>query len=179
MFGLIATQNSVYVITCFIVPNGIDHWMDSTFYEVFILSAQAVNTPIINITFLSTEEFRTNYFAYYNLPEDITFTLNGSCPYFYFTNMSKQEIAFENYYDFYVPDPIEQVTLALAEPVPPDDYEMQVTVTDGGSVLERRDILIHVRDVLPCMISPGKQQFQIIICSVSYTRVSVHSHIVI
>ena len=149
--------------------------MDSTFYEVFILSTQAMNTPIINITFLSTEKFQTNDFTYTDLVGDITFTLSGSCPYFYFsTNMSKQQVSFENYYDFYVPDDIEQVSLALAEPVPLDDYEMQVTVTDGGTILQRRDILVHVRDVLPCTISPGKQQFQIIICSVSYIHLSVH-----
>ena len=142
--------------------------MDSTFYEVFILSTQAMNTPIINITFLSTEKFQTNDFTYTDLVEDITFTLSGSCPYFYFSaNMSKQEVSFENYYDFYVPDATEQVSLALAEPVPLDDYEMYVTVTDGGTILQRRDILVHVRDVLPCMISPSKQQFQIIICSES------------
>ena len=130
--------------------------MDSTFYEVFILSNHTVNTPIVNIAFLSSVNFRTNYHLYYNLPEDITFTLNGSCPYFYFTNMLKQEVSFENYYDFYQPEAVEQVSLALAEPVPPDDYEMQVTVTDGGSVLERRDILIHVRDVPPCVTSPSE-----------------------
>ena len=149
--------------------------MDSTFYEVCILSTQAMNTPIINISFLSTEKFQTNDFTFTDLVEDITFTLSGSCPYFYFVNnMSKQEVSFENYYDFYTPDDIEQVSLALAEPVPLDDYEMQVTVTDGGTILQRRDILVHVRDVLPCMLSPSKQQFQIIICSVSYIHLSVH-----
>ena len=149
-------MHSIYVCTCFTVPDGTNHWMDSTFYEVFILSNQTVNTPIINIAFISTENFLTNYGINSDLPEDITFTLNGSCPYFYFTNMLKQEVVFENYYDFYYPDAIEQVSLALAEPVPPDDYEMQVTVTDGGSVLQRRDILIHVRDVPPCMTSPSE-----------------------
>ena len=149
-------MHSIHVCTCFTVPDGTNHWMDSTFYEVFILSNLTVNTPIIEIAFISTLNFRTNYNAYYNLPEDITFTLNGSCPYFYFTNMLKQEIAFENYYDFYVPDDVERVSLALAESVPPDDYDMQVTVTDGGSVLERRDILVHVRDVPPCMTSPSE-----------------------
>ena len=149
-------MHSIYVCTCFTVPDGTNYWMDSTFYEVFILSNHTVNTPIVNIAFLSSENFRTNYNSFYNLPEDITFTLNGSCPYFYFTNMLKQEVSFENYYDFYVPDAIEQVSLALAERVPPDDYEMQVTVTDGGSVLERRDILIHVRNVPPCVTSPSE-----------------------
>ena len=148
-------MHSFYVCTCFTVPDGTLYWMDSTFYEVF-LSNHTVNTPIINISFISSENFRTNYGINSDLPEDITFTLNGSCPYFYFTNMLKQEVAFENYYDEYVPDHIEEVTLALAEPVPPDDYEMQVTVTDGGSVLQRRDILIHVRDVPPCMTSPSE-----------------------
>ena len=131
--------------------------MDSTFYEVFILSNQPVNTPILNISFISTEEFQTNDFTYQDLVEDITFTLIGSCPYFYFTNMLKEEISFENYYDLYVPDDIEGVSLALAETVPPDDYEMEVTVTNAGTLLlERRDIIVHVRDVPPCTTGPGE-----------------------
>ena len=120
--------------------------MDSTFYEVFILSNYAVNTPIINIAFISSERFRTNDNTFSDLVEDITFTLNGSCPYFYFTSMMKQEVSFENYYDYYRQDTIEQVTLSLAESVPSGDYEMQVTVTDAGNVLQRRDILVHVRN---------------------------------
>ena len=141
--------------TCFIVPDGTDHWMDSTFYEVFILSNLTVNTSIINIAFISSKRFRTNDYTYSDLVEDITFTLNESCPYFYFTNM-KQEVAFQNYYDFYVPDSIDHVTLSLAESVTSGDYKMQVTVTDGGNVLEIRDILVHVRDVPPCMTSPSE-----------------------
>ena len=140
----------------FIVPDGTDHWMDSTFYEVFILSNQPVNTPILSILFISTDQFQTNDFTYQDLVEDITFTLNGSCPYFYFTSMMKIEISFENYYDLYVPDDIEGVSLALAETVPPDDYEMEVTVTNAGSVLERRDIIVHVRDIPPCTTGPGE-----------------------
>ena len=70
--------------------------------------------------------------------------------------MLKEEVSFENYYDFYAPEVIEQVTLSLAKSVPPDDYVMHVTVTDGGNVLERRDILVHVRDVPPCMTSPSE-----------------------
>ena len=135
--------------TYFTVPDGTDHWMDSTFYEVFILSNHTVNTPIINIAFISSERFRTNDYTYSDLVGDITFTLNGSCPYFYFTNTMKQEVLFESYYDIHYHDVVEQVTLSLAESVPPDDYEMQVTVTDGGNMLERRDILVHVRDVPP------------------------------
>ena len=146
----------IYIYICFIVPGGTDHWMDSTFYEVFILSNQPVNTPILNISFISTEEFQTNGFTYQDLVEDITFTLIGSCPYFYFTNMLKEEISFENYYDLYVPDDIEGVSLALAETVPPDDYEMEVTVTNAGTVLQIRDIIVHVRDVPPCTTGPGE-----------------------
>ena len=130
--------------------------MDSTFYEVFILSNYAVNTPIINIAFISSERFRTNDNTYSDLVEDITFTLNGSCPYFYFTSMMKQEVSFENYEDFYIHDVVEKVTLSLAESVPSGDYKMQVTVTDAGNVLQRRDILVHVRDVPPCMTSPSE-----------------------
>ena len=83
---------------------------------------------------------------------DITFTLNGSCPYFYFTNTLKKKVAFGIYYNYYYPesDIIQTVVLALAEPVPPDDYEMQVIVTDRGNVLETRDILVHVRDIPQC-----------------------------
>ena len=130
--------------------------MDSTFYEVFILSNQTVNTPIRNISFLSSKEFRTNKLTFNNLVNDLTFTLNGSCPYFYFTNMLKQDVVFKNHNDKYTPDVIETAVLALAKPVPPDDYEMQVIVTDGGNVLERCDILVHVRDVPPCTTSPGE-----------------------
>ena len=130
--------------------------MDSTSYEVFILSNQPVNTPILNISFLSTDQFQTNNFTYQGLPSDITFTLVGSCPYFYFTNLLKEVVSFENYYDLYVHDDIQGVSLAVAEPVPPDDYEMEVTVTNGGTVLERRNITVHVRDVQPCTTGPGE-----------------------
>ena len=146
----------IYYLYLFTVPDGTDHWMDSTLYEVFILTNQPVNTPILSISFLSTDQFQTNGFTYTDLVTDITFTLNGSCPYFYFTNMLKKEISFENYYDLYVPDDIESVSLALAETVPPDDYEMEVTVTNGDTVLQRRDIIVHVRDVPPCTTGPGE-----------------------
>ena len=129
--------------------------MDSTFYEVFVLSNQPVNTPILNISFISSEQFQTNDYTYQDLVVDITFTLIGSCPYFYFTSMNKTEIQFENHYDLYVPDDFEEVSLAVAEPVSPDDYEMEVTVTNNGTVLERRNILVHVRDVPPCATGPG------------------------
>ena len=129
--------------------------MDSTFYEAFVLSNQSVNTPILNISFVSSDQFRTNDFTYQDLVDDITFTLIVSCPYFYFTSMNKIEVVFENYYDLYVFDDIEGVSLAVAEPVPPDDYEMEVTVTNNGTVLERRNIIVHVRDVPPCATGPG------------------------
>ena len=148
--------HNLYACSYFIVPDETDHWMDSTFYEVFIFTDQAVNTPIRNISFISSEEFKTNDFTYVDLVNDITFTLNGSCPYFYFTNMLKEEVIFENYYDYFFPDTIETAMLALAEPVSPGDYEMQVIVTNSSIVLERRDILVHVREVLPCMNSSGE-----------------------
>ena len=138
------------------MPGGTDHWMDSTFYEVFIPSNQPVNTPILKISFISTEEFRTNDFTYQDLVDDITFTLIGSCPNFYFTNMLKEEIAFQSYSDLYIADDVEGVSLTLAETVSPDDYEMEVTVTNTSTVLERRDIIVHVRDVPPCTTGPGE-----------------------
>ena len=130
--------------------------MDSTFYEVFVLSNQPVNTPILNISFLSTEQFQTNDYTYQDLVVDITFTLVGSCPYFYFTSMNKTEVVFENYYDLYVPDDIEGVSLAVAEPVPPDDYEMEVIIANNNNVLERRDIVVHVVTQLPSLLPPSK-----------------------
>ena len=146
----------IYYLYLFTVPDGTDHWMDSTLYEVFILSNQSVNTPILNISLISSDQFQTNNFTNQDLVTDITFTLIGSCPYFYFTNMLKEEASFENYYDLYIPDEIETVKLALAETVPPDDYEMEVTVTNGGTVLQRRTIIVHVRDVPPCNRGPGE-----------------------
>ena len=118
--------------------------MDSTFYEIFILTNQTVNSPIRMILFISSESFQTNNGTNVDLVEDITFTLNGSCPYFYFEKMSKTEVIFENYYDLYIPDVIEMTALTLAEPIPPDDYEMQLSVTSSGNVLETRDIVVHV-----------------------------------
>ena len=119
-------------------------------------SDQAVNDSIRRVLFISSEQFKTNDFTYLDLVEDITFTLIGSCPYFYFTTMNKTEIVFENYYDLYVPDDIEGVSLALAETVPPDDYEMEVIVTNNNSVLERRDIIVHVVTQLPPLPPPSK-----------------------
>ena len=127
-----------------------------TYYEVFVTSDQAVNDSIRRILFISSEQFQTNSFTYQDLVVDITFTLNGSCPYFYFTNAGKSEIVFENYYDLYVPDDIEGVTLALAEPVPPDDYEMEVIIANNNSVLEQRDIVVHVVTQLPPLPPPSK-----------------------
>ena len=170
----------VAIYTYFTVPDGTNYWMDSTFYEVFILSNQTLNTPIINITFISSDQFRTNDYTYRYLPDDITFTLNESCPYFYFSNMLNQEVSFENYFDFYVHDVIEQVTLYLAEPVSSGDYEMQVTVTNGPSVLKRHDILVHIRDVPLFMISPGESYISVIKVNlvVIYACVYICSYII-
>ena len=136
------------------VPMGTKYWMDSTFYEIFILTNQTLNTPIRSILFISSESFKTNNLTYTDLVDDITFTLNGSCPYFYFANMSKTEIVFENYYDLYIPDTIEMANLTLAETVQPDDYEMQLTITNSNEVLETRDIVVHVTSDPPCPEPP-------------------------
>ena len=138
--------------------------MDSTKYEIFILTNQTINANIRDISFISSEAFQTNNHTLVDLVEDITFTLSGTCPYFYFyfediltmeLKFVKQQATFENYYDFYIPDDIETVILTLAQPVPADDYMMQVTVTDSDNVLETRDMVIHVREALPCATTPG------------------------
>ena len=136
------------------VPKGTIHWMDSTFYEIFILTNQTMNTPIRRILFISSETFQTNNGTNLDLVDDITFTLNGSCPYFYFANMLKTEATFENYHDLYIPDIIEMTNLTLAEAIPPDDYEMQLSVTSSGEVLETRDIVVHVTRDPPCPEPP-------------------------
>ena len=128
--------------------------MDSTFYEIFILTNQTINIAIRDILFISSELFRTNNYTYKDLVEDITFSLIGSCPYFYLTSMLKTHVSFENYHDLYVPDTIEMTTLTLAESVPPDDYEMQILVTDGGTTLEIRDLVIHVTRDPRCLDPP-------------------------
>ena len=139
-----------------VVRNETTHWTDSTYYEIFVTSDQAVNTPIRRILFISSETFQKNNFTYVNLPDDVTFTLNGPCPYFYFGNMNKTEITFENYYDLYVPDDVESVSLALAEPVPPDDYEMEVIITSSDEMLQQIDIVVHVVTQLPLLPPPSK-----------------------
>jgi len=146
------------------VPNGTDYWMDSTKYEIFILTNQTINANIREISFISSEAFRTNHGTLVDLVDEIRFTLSGTCPYFYFyfddiltmkVKLVKQQATFKNYYDFYIPDDIETVILTLARPVPADDYMMQVTVTNSGNELEKRDIVIHVREVPPCVTTPG------------------------
>jgi len=138
--------------------------MDSTKYEIFILTNQTLNVGIRNISFISSEAFRTNNYTFVDLVEDITFTLSGTCPYFYFyfydilsmeDKLVKQQEIFLNYYGFYIPDEIGTASLTLAQSVPADDYMMQVTVTDNGNVLETRDIVIHVREAPPCATTPG------------------------
>ena len=143
-------------ITLSVVPDGTYHWMDSTYYEIFVAPNQEVNTPIRRISFISSHHFRTSNITYFDLVEDITFTLNASYPYFYFTNMMKEEVSFENYYDFYVQDVIEHVSLSLAESVPLGDYKMNVRVTDRGNVLERRNISVHVVTPLSPFPPPSK-----------------------
>jgi len=138
--------------------------MDSTKYEIFILTNQTLNVTIRDISFISSEAFQTNGGSLTDLVDDIMFTLKGSCPYFYFyfddlvameIKLVKQQAAFENYYDFYIPDDVLTVVLTLAQLVPPDDYMMQVIVTESGNELEKHDIVIHVREVPPCATTPG------------------------
>ena len=138
--------------------------MDSTKYEIFILTNQTLNVGIRNISFISSEAFQTNHGTLVDLPEDITFTLSGTCPYFYFyfydilsmeDKLVKQQEIFLNYYGFYIPDEIGTASLTLAQLVPPDDYMMQVIVTESGNELEKHDIVIHVREVPPCATTPG------------------------
>ena len=145
----------------FAVSEDAHHWMDSTHYEICIPTNQTLNVDIRSISLISSEQFRLNNYTYNDLPEDVTFTLNGSCPDFYFSwpGMVKQTVVFQNYYDLYVADKIERVSLTVAKSVRPGDYEMQVIVTTAGNVIEKSDITVYVRDIQLCEASIGKCSF--------------------
>ena len=49
--------HNLYACSYFIVPDETDHWMDSTFYEVFISIDQPLCVPIRIISFISSERF--------------------------------------------------------------------------------------------------------------------------
>ena len=134
--------------------------MDSTLYEFFI--PPRVNKQLKDLWFIITYEFqRHNDYGDYH--DDVTFHLYPSNnPYFYFGNGDTTHVAFENYYDLYRPDLIEHCSLSTStsDPIPLDDYELQVAVSIEGEELLRHDIIIHVVDQLPSPLPPpGKWLF--------------------
>ena len=139
-----------------IVPDGSQYWMDSTLYELFILPN--ISGEFKELHFIMTEEFqRHNVDGDYH--DDVTFHLYPSDnPYFYFGNEATTHLAFEDYYDYnlYPPDIIERCSLSTStsDPIPLDDYELQVAVSIEGEELLRRDIIIHVVDQLPSPLPP-------------------------
>jgi len=128
--------------------------MDSTLYELFILPN--VTGEFKDLLFILTNEFqRHNDNGDYH--DDITFHLYPSDnPYFYFGNGATTHVAFEDYYNLYLPDPIERCSLSTStsDPIPLDDYELQVAVSIEGEELLRHDIIIHVVDQLPSPLPP-------------------------
>jgi len=130
--------------------------MDSTLYELFILPN--ISGEFKDLLFIMTEEFqRYNVDGDYH--DDVTFHLYPSDnPYFYFGNEATTHLAFEDYYDYnlYPPDIIERCSLSTStsDPIPLDDYELQVAVSIEGEELLRRDIIIHVVDQLPSPLPP-------------------------
>jgi len=131
--------------------------MDSTLYELFIPSN--VTGEFKELSFILTETFQRgnngNDYA-----DDITFHLEPSNhPFFYFDNGNSTHVAFENFYNFFLPDIIERCSLSTStsDPIPLDDYELRVAVSIEGEELLRRDIIIHVVDQLPSpLLPPGK-----------------------
>jgi len=118
--------------------------MDATLYELFILPN--VTGTFKDLLFIITFEFQTSH-TNYDYIDDITFHLYPSDnPYFYFGNGHTTHVAFEDYYDLYLPDLIDSCSLSssTSDPIPLDDYELQVAVSSGGVELLRRDIIIHV-----------------------------------
>lgn len=125
--------------------------MDSTHYEIFMTPDQPVNTPIRNISFISSKRFQSTPII---LRFGIRFTSTGSSPYFNFINMSKTVVLGKSY-DNDVSYDIETAVLVVAKSVPPDDYKMQVIVYSHRFVL-RSDIVIHVVTQLPPLPPPSK-----------------------
>ena len=133
----------------FIVPDGTQYWMDSTLYELFILPN--VTGEFKDLLFILSNEFQRSHVNSDYL-DDVTFHLYPSDnPYFYFGNGDTTHVAFEDDYDLYLPDLIESCSLssATSDPIPLDDYELQVAVSAQGTELLRCDIIIHVVDQLP------------------------------
>ena len=124
--------------------------MDSTLYEIFI--SPTVTGEFKNLGFIVSEEFQRHD----DNGDDITFHLYPSDnPYFRFGNSDSIHVTFNN---FYVPNVIETCSLssATSDPIPLDDYELQVAVSIRGTELLRRDIIIHVVEPLSSLPPPGK-----------------------
>ena len=123
--------------------------MDSTLYELFILPN--VTGEFKDLLFIMTETFQRGSNSY-DYVDDITFHLEPSNhPLFYFGNENSTHVAFENFYNFFLPEIMVHCSLssATSDTIPLDDYELQVAVSVEGTELLRHDIIIHVVDQLP------------------------------
>ena len=131
--------------------------MDSTLYEIFV--PPNVTENFKTLYFIITDEFQRSNVDY-DYIDDITFHLYPSDnSYFYFGNSDTTHVAFENYYDLYLPSIIENCSLssATSDPIPLDDYELQVAVSSGGKEIIKEEIIIHVVSSVPTSPSaPGK-----------------------
>ena len=106
--------------------------MDSTLYEIFVSPEVTENFKTLH--FIITDEYQRHHVDY-DYIDDIIFHLYPSDnPYFYFGNSDTTHVAFEDYYDLYLPDLIERCSLSptTSDPIPLDDYELQVAVSSGG-----------------------------------------------
>jgi len=130
--------------------------MDSTLYEIF--APPEVTENFKTLYFIMTDEFQRSNVDF-DYIDDITFHLYPSNnSYFYFGNSDTTHVVFEDYYDLYLPDVIESCSLSpsTSDPIPMDDYELQVAVSSGGEELIRQDIIIHVVSSVPtCPSAPG------------------------
>jgi len=130
--------------------------MDSTLYEIFVPPSVTENFKTLH--FIITDEFQRRH-VNYDYIDDITFHLyQSNNSYFYFGNSDTTHVAFEDYYDLYLPDPIESCSLspATSDPIPLDDYKLQVAVSSGGNEIIKEEIIIHVVSSVPTSPSaPG------------------------
>ena len=170
-YNVYKTFDLVFVNSVIVVPDGIEYWMDSTLYEIFILPNVTGNFK--DLLFIITEEFqRSRDDSNYYYLTDITFHLYPSDnPYFYFENSDITNVIFEDLYGLYIPDVIEMTSLspATSDPIPLDDYELQVAVSVQGNELLRRDIIIHVVSLERPPSVPGNSSFPLhIACTVEF-----------
>lgn len=145
------------------MPEGYDHWLDATFYEVLIPQRSNIRTPILNITFALTRLFQSDdedeissgsgsgsgsSLGFGNMNET-TFNLETDYSYFKFENGDTSHVALSDKDSAASLTVTCTIVIATSDPIPLGDYEMLISVTRNGNVLQSSGLLIHVVEPLP------------------------------